>query len=413
MRLGEQKRGEVSDFAVVSLSAKYSTFPGHPPATFFRPSNQVVTAMRDSEDKLRLMVWEISNTGVPDVIANVSTEGTIKKVSIARVASNRVVTAVRESGDSLRLTVWDISNNGRTITKLGTRTSAKIFDVDIAGEPDFTQDSPYNGRVFTAARNTGGNLFVAEWRVKPNGQILAPTTKVYGPISQIDVKSSEQADYLISVAMRDSEEKLRLISFTESNPGIRRRGGLGTGGKISYVKTSGFSFGGDLFTATISEGPIGIRTGLFGGQRLLVDAGLLKIIWWRHNHPPNTAPVDIDPDRKDEFEVGATDGLAVTADVMNVLNPSNTLDAAIVTVHAGFGSYRKALRNDQGKPRLQLIAWSTWTQELKKTTQATLGGEYTQVEMAPLRPVGESARFVSVMRGIRGELKLVVWALNP
>ena len=177
------------------------------------------------------------------------------------------------------------------------------------------------------------------------------------------------------------------------------------------MRTSSYNFTAAAYTATISEGPIGVRTGPFGNHRLLVDTGLLKVIRWQHHSKasPLINEFDQPSKRMAEFEVGATDGLAYAVDINNLV-PSIGLDADVVTAHAGHGTFRRLLSRDQGKPCLHVIAWS---EDLKRTAQATLGGHYTHVEIAPLRPVGDSARFVTVLRGVRGELKLVVWGVRP
>lgn len=45
--------------------------------------------------------------------------------------------------------------------------------------------------------------------------------------------------------------------------------------------------------------------------------------------------------------------------------------------------------------------------------QATLAGDYSDVAMVPVRPFNHSTRFVTVLRGVGGELKIVAWAINP
>jgi hypothetical protein len=139
--------------------------------------------------------------------------------------------------------------------------------------------------------------------------------------------------------------------------------------------------------ATISDGPIGIRTGPFDNHRLLVDTGLLKVIRWEHRQVAGSGEALINVfdqplDRSAEFEVGATDGLAYAVDIMNLVRGIG-MESSLVTAHTGHGSFRRLLTKDQGKPELRVIAWS---EDLAKTAQATLGGDYTHVEMALLRP---------------------------
>jgi len=82
--------------------------------------------------------------------------------------------------------------------------------------------------------------------------------------------------------MRDAKDELRLIAFHLPDKRDATRGGIGIGGRIRQVRSTSYSFARPVYTATISEGPIGIRTGPFDNHRLLVGTGLLKVIRWEH-----------------------------------------------------------------------------------------------------------------------------------
>jgi hypothetical protein len=412
-RLAEIKRGFVSVVGVVSLAEDRHGATGEPQG-FFRPSNDIVTAMRDSEDKLRLIVWRVSDAGTPEPRAVHATEETIKAVAITRVAPRRVVTALRDSDDKLRLIIWDISSDGRTVSQLGLWVGRRIHEVQAVGMEDFTVAKNQDSRLLTAARDWDGNLFVADWKISAEGEVKSPHTEVYGPASGIDLSIGQSGHHFHVAAMRDEENELRLIAFHLPEKRDVTRGGFGTGGRIRQVRSTSYSFADPVFTATVSKGPIGIRTGPHDNHRLLVDTGLLKVIRWEHRAVSDSGGALINMfdqplERSAEFEVGATDGLAYAVDIMNLVGGIG-FDASLVTAHTGHGTFRKLLTKDQGKPELRVIAWS---EDLAKTAQATLGGDYTHVEMAPLRPVGDSARFVTLLRGVRGELKLVVWGVRP
>jgi hypothetical protein len=412
LRLGEVKRGDIHDFSAVTLTGEY--------AGQYRPSNQFVVAMQDSESKLRLMVWEVSGAGNPMVIANLPIDGTIKDVSVARASSRRIVVAVRDSDDKLRLIAFDISTNGTTITRLGTKVSQKkIREVDIAGESYIVPLSAPSDRVFTAASDSNGMLFVADWKVKQDGNLRHLGTEIYGPANQIVAENGATGFNSVLTAMRDADDSLRMIAFqlTTEN-GVKRRG-LGTGGKIREVKSSGYTYSGDLYTATISDYDVAVWGGLTPIDRYWVDAGRLKIIRWAHKGN-GRALVDIasnDLERKAEREItspdvrsdGYTEGMAETLGIMNFFSNISGFNTEFVTAHAGFGTFKKLRRENQGKPKLRIIAWG---ENLNAISKATLGGEYTKVELVPLPSLNESARFVTVLRGIRGELKVVVWAMT-
>ena len=411
VQLGQITRGYVDDFSVVTLKTDFA-------GGVHYLGNQFVVAMRDSEDKLRLMVIEVSDTGHPNVIANTVTEGTIKDVSVCRVSRKRIVTAVRDSKDKLRLIAFDITNNGRKIERLGTKISRSIREVDIAGEGDASSKPTDHRRVFTVASDSDGKLFVADWKVKRNGNIKQLDSKTYASASMLDVENGDTGSYFMSVAMRDSEDLLRLIAFQSPNQTSIKRGGFSTGGKIREVSSTGYNFASNIYTVSISEGPVGVHGGLTPIDRYIVDAGFLKIIRWAHKSNDDLLSLisisSEDFERKLEREITGPsrteakyEGMAETADIMN-LNFTR-FRTEIITAHAGFGTFKKLRTRDQGKRRLRIIAWD---KNLSAASKIHLGGHYTKVELAPLNFVNDIGRFVTVLRGIRGELKVVVWGLK-
>jgi hypothetical protein len=397
LRLDEETRGSVADIAIAPVSALFSN------VDFLRPSNRVVAALRDGQNKLRLIVWDTSDNVLRER-DNKATEGTIKTVSIASVAQNRVVTAVRDSDDMLRVIVWDIASNGQ-ITRRGTGTSVKILDVDVSGAADFGPN-PSSQRFFTAARDRSGNLHVADWSVRTNGDIDGPPrTAVFGPVSSSDAASGFIGFYSHVLALRDSQEELRLIRFQNESTGLIQRGATITAGKVSLVKTSGYDFSGHLYTATVSPGPTGVLTGILCTHRLLVGAGQLKIIRWDTSHDGTFLHRAFN--RKGDTSVSGHESVATAIDIKPITFSFGSLRAIAVSAHSGFGTFCNS--GNHGKRQLHVNAWD---EDLKKTAQATMDGDFTDVEIAPIRPGDGFSRFVTALRGSGGNLKLVLWALD-
>ncbi len=221
----------------------------------------------------------------------------------------------------------------------------------------------------------------------------------------------------MTVAMKDSEGSLRLIAFQKPDQTSIDRGGFGVGGTIREVSSTGYDNKGYVHSLSISEGPVGVHAGLTPIDRYLVGAGILKIIRWAHKNndefPALIETSSNDFERILEREITGPSrteakyqGMAETADIMTIDSPAR---AEFVTAHAGFGTFKRLRKRDQGKPRLRIMSWD---ENLGVTSKTHLGGHYDQVELTPLNfTERETARFATVLRG-SGELKVVVWGIR-
>ena len=97
-------------------------------------------------------------------------------------------------------------------------------------------------------------------------------------------------------------------------------------------------------------GPTSVRTGVFGGGRLMVGAGTLKLIVWQK---PMGNQFDERPlERSAEVKLKGWFGIAFEAQVGLVGGGSN-----VVTVQKGVSTYKKFFARDRGKPLIRIIDW--------------------------------------------------------
>lgn len=376
-KLSEIKRGEISRLSLAGLN--------------FGSSSLFVTAVRNSEDKLQLLVWAASANGEAEVRSTHTTDGTIKEVAIAVLGEKRFVTALRDSNDQLRVIAWQASSDGRSIDRLGTATGSKINRVSAAGTHSSDQ-------VFVAARNSEGKLEVWSFEIGTN-TVTAKGNETFGDVSVISVASGLSH----GTAMRDGQGKLRLINFW---PPVLR-GGMGHGEDIADVRVTsdGGAFSGKWFTFSIGNGPTAVKSGALCTHRLLVDAGQGKIIGWEMAGTSLTS----DFKRTKEVELTGRSGLAGKADLVLLRSP-----AFLVTGHLGFGSWCKFLPKDRGEPHLRLIVWDpiSKTAAIIKTAEAELGGDYAELGITEIARNGDQQRVVVALQGRRGELKVTVWGIT-
>lgn len=378
-KLLEVKRGEVSKLSVAGLN--------HGRSGLF------ALAVRDGDGNLRVQAWAAGETEPRAVVV----AGAVKEVDTAVLSDKRFVTAVRDGADRLRVIAWRASPDGRRIDRLGTAVDRRGPGIRTVAAATSTQSSDH---VFVAARDFDGNLIVRSYEIRA-ASVIEQGRARYGPVHTIAASTGVSQ----GTAMRDGDGKLRLIHFWTP----LHRGGFGTGGRISDVRiasTAVAGFLGEWFTFSIGEGPTGVRTGAGCTHRRLIGHGLGKLIGWKLEENSILANFQ----RTREKQLTGFGGIAKKADLVSLDGPG-----LLVTGHLGFGNFCRLLARDQGKPRLQLTVWDTRDRDnaFVKLGDAHLGGDYTEIEMTQVRSSGDQQRLVVALRGVRGELKVTLWGINP
>ncbi len=240
--------------------------------------NQFVTAVRLASGKLKLIVWKILDGHLIDRRGEY-TAGAITKVSAVSTGAlgngSGLVTAVRLKSDgSLKLIAWWISYDGLTVERRGSAVDQAVTQVAIAhsggyAEPGFTNAQDV---VVTAVRDGDGNLKLISWWVSEDSAqtITRKDDSSDGPIGGVSSKlaitrvgTPFHSDRLIT-SSRDGSGNLKLIAWDVASDGQITRQGDASAGAIGDLAANRV-WSNYLVTA--------VRTA----------SGNLKLIAWKHS----------------------------------------------------------------------------------------------------------------------------------
>ncbi len=359
-------------------------------------SGLYVTAVRNEQSKLQLFVWANDETEPRAV----KIAGIIKDLAIHHFnATKRFVTAVRDSEDNLRVIAWEASEDGRSIQRLGTAIGPKVMAVDAIS-------SQFKG-IAIAVRDFDERLMMIHYELEGDSVIqkASETFDKASKVSMFGISSN-------AVALRNSEGKLRLMHFLHSENFVTlQQKGFGTGGPIRDVEIGGGTglVGGEWFTFSIGTEENAVRTGLSClGGRLIIPHGLGKLIGWEiEDFALNGNFI-----RTREKQLASPSGIAKKVDTY-LLENFNGPDR-LITAHLSFGSWCRALPSRRGNPLLKLIVWDHTSKdnEFIKVTETNFSGDYTDIDITQIKRLGRQSRFVVALRGKNGELKVTVWGLE-
>jgi hypothetical protein len=126
--------------------------------TLFLSGNRAVTAVIDSDDKLKLISWDL--VGLDKIIRrNDVSAGVIKDVRIVEAAPYHVLVAVRGQYDELKLIAYHVGPTG-FFSRVAEYTAGGISALAMV-----TTSSP-DKKTVTAVRDEGGNLKLIVWDLK-------------------------------------------------------------------------------------------------------------------------------------------------------------------------------------------------------------------------------------------------------
>jgi hypothetical protein len=185
--------------------------------------SQVVTAVRTQAGALKLIAWDVdANGNITRTGDSGAQAGAATSIAIARnTTGNRFVTACRTASGRLKLISWNINNSGNTLSRLadsgaqaGTASMIRIVAVT-------------ENRFTVACRTSNGTLKLIGWRLNDNGSLtrLADSGDQAGAIRDIDLVALENGR--VVTAVRTSNGSLKLISWSVSDEAITRLGDSG------------------------------------------------------------------------------------------------------------------------------------------------------------------------------------------
>ena len=224
VRVAEQTAGEISELAMTEL-------PGVDP--------KAVTAVRDQSGNLKVIVWDVELSARGNASINRlgdASAGAVSALSISYARNfNGVFTAVRDSNNTLKMIPWRVSNDGSNITRQES-ASAGTVGAQIAV-------APLGQGVAAAVQDGTGKLRMLTWSVSSNGDIEnRRSTFVAGEASEISLLGTPHAGSNLTTVVRNAEGDLQLIGWAMNDNGVNlRRVGSSVAGKASKISAHGVS----------------------------------------------------------------------------------------------------------------------------------------------------------------------------
>lgn len=386
----ELKLGEIKKVVLTPLSGNPNT-------------GRFVSAVRQHDDILKIVVWDINVDGSL-VRRGEVVEGRVKELDVDAIDVARIAVAVQNKDNNLQVVIYDITNAGDLIRR-DSEEAGIVSIVSVKGTTDGVVGVA--GQIVTTAVRDGDlNLKLTHWSVDQAGQLTRDYDYIAGEVGLIDMGGTN----LLVTSVRDASGDLKLTAW--GHGGAFLRGGDGTGGPIKKVRVDGagyYIYDQQFVTASIDPGPTEVKTGVAGTHRLTVGTGVLKLIEWETASSGGGNSIPQGPIiRRAERELGAHEGIAFDL-ALTEMNWANHW----ATATAGVSTYETLLQQDQGKPHLRVMVWQpNENGSFTKKAAIALGGWYRSLSLISVAtPVQaqDQSRLVVGMRGDNGIMKLVVY----
>lgn len=217
---------------------------------------RVVTAVRTNQGRLKLMIWRISNDGqTVEIVAESSPDDEVaiasSELSVVTMNAGQPVTVARDAEGRLLVTNWGIAGDGQTIVSVGNSSSAGEVVTEFAAE------RPFIGRLVTAVRTSAGRLVLQNWATPSGSDVTllgSSDPNAAGDGRQISITIGGE----ILTAVRSLDGTLKLIRW---NGALQRLGdSTQQGGPAS--RTSIVRVGSDLYMTAVrgAEGQLNVSS---------------------------------------------------------------------------------------------------------------------------------------------------------
>jgi len=191
----------------------------------FVRSRRVVTALRDADGNLKLVVWDVGTDGAFARRGGISA-GTASRLAMVEPRSDLLVTALRDGDGNLRLVSWRVDGQGN-LTRCATATAGPVSRVSLA--------TVQEGVVVVAVRDADGNLKLVAFQVASNGAFTRRGDASAGAIGDVVVTRSRRADGVVTAVLTGAGE-VKVIAWTVSGNGSSvQRGGSAEAGAASRI----------------------------------------------------------------------------------------------------------------------------------------------------------------------------------
>ncbi len=195
-------------------------------------NHRVVTAARNEDGNLQLILWQLSQDGLQIEKLDEYVAGGVTEISLALLTTSQFVTAVRLANNKLKLIVWKILD-GHLIDRRGEYTAGAIGSkVSVVSTGALGNGS---GLVTAVRLKSGGLLKLISWWISNDGLTVERRGSAVGEaISQVAIVHSGQyaepgftnVQDVVVTAVRDGDGNLKLISWwvsKDANQTISRK----------------------------------------------------------------------------------------------------------------------------------------------------------------------------------------------
>lgn len=379
-KTGQATAGEIDRLSVTGVN----------PASGGGFTKFAITAARNGDGLLEILVWAVNDDGKPVVVAS-RVDGAISEVACLAVGPLRVVVAVRDGAGKLRLIAYTVSANGKTLTRHGTRTAGAVRR--------FAMTSISSDTVTVAMHLADRRVVIGTWSLSDDHGFGSVESVAVGngKVKAIDVAGVPEQFCL--TACTDTGT-LRLRAFKSPST----LGGDATGSKVRSVAITAVDAIGDgYWTASISKEAAAVRTGLGGTGRLILDTGRFELSHWEFDDGTLLSPLT-------RSASTTIKGMAGIAWELRVLEAPTQV---VYLLAQGADTYEKLLPKNRGKPKLRLFAFEQNGDKIERMAQGNMGGEHSLIclaRIAALPPVTTKAdRLLLAARDGNGKLKVIVW----
>jgi len=335
-------------------------------ATVALGNGQVLTAMRASSGKLRLVSWNVSSNAGSVQRLKSAEGGDVSAVSACYVGLGLVATPVKTASGALKIILWKVDAAGNIVRK------GDISDEAIGSALSTSRLG--RGLLSTAVISGSGALRLQTWRVLPGGTISLLGTASAGAVSALALAESwalsvaddgdDFVDYAqLVTAVRDSSGALKMIQW-----------GIQDDGKT--IKRLSDAEAGNVGAVSLCALPM--RTMVSAVQD---EVGSLKLINW------SLGEGSFGVDRWSSVGAGAV--------------------REIASCVAGVDLVATAVRTEPGK--LKLIVWRSLADgaELARLADAE-AGDASKVTVCQAAP----GVLATAVRTGTGSAKLIAWNLS-
>lgn len=336
---GKAKAGEAKAIAVTRLSSK------------------IITGVKTTSGKLKLISWNVSAAGPITRLADASA-GDIEKIAMCGWPGvTGVITALRIPGAKLKLISWTVASDG-IIKRAKDLTGTGIKEVAVCSPSGFTG-------VVSATTTSSGELRVNAWKVSGTGVFTKAGEGTGGKCTKPGVYELNKVNSLARVAtvFRTESGNLKIITWSVSKEGVVKRLSEISAGAVAEVAATfrATSPNADLFTLSVGSG------------------GSVKLIGWQ-----------IDDDGKIKRFTEATGGKATKPALFNWKPDIHSYAVG-------------AMKTGSGK--LKLIVW-------RNGADLVRNGAFDSVDVGEIFLAGWTKGVVTISQNGNGDLELVSWKLE-